>query len=291
MQKGWALLFGVVLFLAAASIAVAPFLGWWLPVNACSFGGDTDKLFYWILGVTAFFYFLTEAILVYAMIKFHGGSGKKAQFFHGSHKLELVWTAIPAAILLVVAFAQMEAWANIKYQSRMPTPDQVFEVSARQFEWRVRYPTTAQLTQMIGERDKNPTDWAKQVEGWSKAPQVDDVRIVNEIHTWKDARVRLYLKTRDVIHSFFLPNMRIKQDALPGKTIPVWFQPKDSNTHFDEEKQDWVMDPDKDWELACAELCGWGHYKMRGRLYVHPTRADYEKWLAKALKEQNRSQP
>src|SRR6266702_2968533 len=123
----------------------------------------------------------------------------------------------------------------------MPIPDQVIEVSARQFEWRLRYPTIEQMKDLIGERGNAPSDWAQLADSWNKAPQIDDLRIVNEIHTWKDARVRVYLKTRDVIHSFFLPNMRIKQDALPGKTIPVWFHPDDFNTKWDEDKQDWIM--------------------------------------------------
>jgi cytochrome c oxidase subunit II len=291
MQKFWAFLFGAVLLISAGSIAVSPLLGWWLPVNACSFGYDTDRLFNWILGVTAFFFFLTEGILVYAMFKYVASPARRALFFHGSHKLELIWTAVPAVILLIIAFAQVETWASIKYQARMPIPDQVIEVSARQFEWRLRYPTIEQMKDLIGERGMAPSDWAQLADSWNKAPQMDDVRIVNEIHTWKDARVRVYLKTRDVIHSFFLPNMRIKQDALPGKTIPVWFHPDDFNTKWDEDKQEWAMIKDKEWELACAELCGWGHYKMRGKLYVHETKADYEKWLSQAQKEQNRQKP
>ena len=291
MQKLWAVLFGAVLLLSAGLVAVSPFINWWLPDNACSFGPDTDRLFNWILGVTAFFFFLTEGILVYALFKFRGEPGRRALFFHGSHRLELLWTAVPAVILLIIAFAQVEAWANIKYQARMPVPDQVFEVSARQFEWRLRYPLTGQMTEMIGSEGKPPSDWAQRAEAWNKAPQFDDVRVVNEVHTWKGAHVRLYLKTRDVIHSFFLPNMRIKQDALPGRTIPVWFQPIEANTKWDGNKQQWVIDKDKDWELACAELCGWGHYKMRGRLFVHESKADYDKWLEQARAEQNRKLP
>src|SRR5262249_9773713 len=114
MQKLWAILFGAVLLLSGALVAVSPFIDWWLPENACSFGSDTDRLFNWILGVTAFFFFLTEGVLVYALFKFRGDPGRRALFFHGSHKLELLWTAVPSVILLIIAFAQVEAWANIK---------------------------------------------------------------------------------------------------------------------------------------------------------------------------------
>ncbi|MCZ2111376.1 MAG: hypothetical protein LC118_17705 [Dehalococcoidia bacterium] len=84
----------------------------------------------------------------------------------------------------------------------------------------------------------------------------------------------MHLRSTDVLHSFYLPQMRIKQDAVPGLTIPVWFD-SDRSGSFD---------------LACAELCGWGHYKMRGKVTVHDTQAGFDEWLQQALAEQNRSQ-
>jgi len=230
MQKWWAYFFGVILAGAFGLVAVAPALGWWLPENVCVFGKDVDLLFYGILAVTGFFFVLTEGILVYALYRFAGQPGRKAQYSHGNHKLELVWTLIPALILLFIAFAQVRAWERIKYQSRMPIPDQVVQVTARQFEWRLRYPTMPTLKSMVGAADRASTgerasveNWKESnvAESWAKDPHIDDLHMVNEVHTWKGAHVRVYLKTRDVIHSFFLPNMRIKQDALPGKTIPL----------------------------------------------------------------------
>jgi len=100
--------------------------------------------------------------------------------------------------------------------------------------------------------------------------------------------VRMFLKTKDVLHSFFLPNLRIKQDALPGKTIPVFFDATEANVKWDSTKTKLEsVGKDKDWELACAELCGWGHYKMRGRLYVHETKEDYLHWLKLEAERQN----
>jgi cytochrome c oxidase subunit 2 len=92
-----------------------------------------------------------------------------------------------------------------------------------------------------------------------------------------------------VLHSFFLPNLRLKQDAVPGKVIPVWFVATVANGEWRDGK--WVYDKDDKerdmvWELACAELCGWGHYKMRGFLFVHKNRASYDRWLADALKRE-----
>jgi len=299
-QKLWAVLFGGVLAAAAGLFVVAPFIeGWWLPKNLCSFGPEVDHLFYLILAFTGFFYLLTEGIMVYAMWKYVARPGEKSAYTHGSHKLEMLWTVVPALILLFIAFAQVSAWSDIKYQSRMPAPDQVFELTARQFEWRFRYPTAEQNALMLKGWEKGKeTDEAA---AWQREPHADDIHLVNEVHTWKGpdkdhpTRVRFYLKSRDVIHSFFLPNMRIKQDALPGKVIPVWFDSgfADGNCHYDEKANTWVVDPDKvsQSELACAELCGWGHYKMRGIVYVHENKADYEKWLAHASAEEHRTKP
>jgi cytochrome c oxidase subunit 2 len=303
VQKFWPVLFGVVLAASAGLFVVAPFVpGWWLPQNMCSFGPSVDLLFYVILFVTGFFFFLTEGILVYAMWKYVARPGAKSTYTHGSHKLEVAWTIVPALILLFIAFAQVRAWENIKYQSRMPVPDQVFEVTGRQFEWRFRYPTAAKNKDMLkGWKEGEETAEAVQ---WQQRPEADDIHAVNEVHTWKGAKVRFYLKSRDVIHSFFLPKMRIKQDALPGKVIPVWFdtagKEAQANCHYDEDKKAWVLDTDpktgkpdrdKEAELACAELCGWGHYKMRGMVYIHKDEDDYKKWLEHASAEEHRTKP
>ncbi len=298
-QKYWAVLFGAVLAASAGLWVVASMIpGMWLPTNFSSFGPEVDHLFNLITGFTAFFFFLTEGIFVYAMWKFVARPGVKATYTHGSHKLELLWTIVPALILLFIAFAQVSAWGRIKYVSRMPPPEQVFELTARQFEWRIRYPTAEQNQAMIdgwkadGQETKAATEWQRE-------PHADDIHIVNEVHTWTTGdpdhptHVRFYLKSRDVIHSFFLPNMRIKQDALPGKVIPVWFDTAFSKGNCHKKGDAWVIDPDKvsESELACAELCGWGHYKMRGIVYVHENKADYEDWLKHASREEHRTQP
>jgi len=311
VQKYWALLFGAVILAEAGLFLVAPLVdGWWLPHNLCSFGPRTDGLFYIILAITGFFFLLTEGIMVYALWKYTAQPGQKSAYTHGSHKLELAWTIVPAVILLIIAIAQVRAWEDIKYISRMPKPDQVFEVAARQFEWGFRYPTSKQNADMLKEWGQNekgepePGRESSLAAEWQRTPHADDVHLANEVHTWKGAKVRFYLKSRDVIHSFFLPNMRIKQDALPGKVIPVWFDTagekveancrKSEKTDSKGEKQTvWLLyeDKAKEAELACAELCGWGHYKMRGIVYIHESIDDYEDWLKHASAEERRTKP
>jgi cytochrome c oxidase subunit 2 len=293
VQKGWGIFFGVVIAAILALCVVAAFVpGWWLPKNVASFGGDIDFLYYIILGFVTFFFVLTEAILVYTMCTYGHRPGHKSTYTHGSHKLEMFWTIVPAIILLYIAFAQVPAWAKMKsaevltwlpvsYKMQMDPPHQIIQVTARQWEWRMRYPE--------GLTPKNPREWAD-------SPQFDDLHVPNELHTWKGSRVRIYLKTQDVIHSLFLPNLRLKQDALPGKTIAIWFEATESNVSFakdfDEKAARWkTPTPENDWELACAELCGGSHYRMRGRLFVHPTKEDYDDWEKYARAKQKSHEP
>jgi cytochrome c oxidase subunit 2 len=331
VQKWWSVLFGVVMVATVVLWIIAYPMGWWLPKNVSSYGGRVDNLFFLILAITGFFFILTEALLVYFMFAYAGGApghrpgvfghhyAEKKVFWtaffkriarpvtaiiHDQHRLELAWTFVPAVILLFIAIVQIGAWEEIKYYSRMPKPNQdsqQVEVSARQFEWRIRYPSPTRYA----EWDKDP---AKAVE-FADNPHADDIWVVNELHAWKGdkddtsdkGKVLIHLRTKDVIHSFYLPNLRLKQDALPGKTIPVWFKVFEANTR--PEGDHWVdgdgIDPktgkpknlEKVWELACAELCGWGHYKMVGRLYVHETRSDFLAWLSQAQQKTFQTKP
>jgi cytochrome c oxidase subunit II len=349
-QKWWSLLFGAVMLAATISVVISPLVGWGLPKNVSSYGPAVDLLFHVILVVTGFFFILTEAILVYFMYAFAGrgrppvhpkpaeGAAPPGTFFlrvtkpmtgviHDEHRLEVAWTLIPGVILFVLAVAQINTWLWIKDRNWMPKPEeekevQQMEVSARQFEWRVRYPSPERMKSWETDRkladdfkprrylDKNTNTWID-----NAGVQADDIHVVNEVHVWKGVRVLVHLTTRDVIHSFYLPNLRLKQDALPGKVIPVWFEATEANTKFNEETKNWEdgYDPEKGtwtegggsllstpppprhpeqiWELVCAELCGWGHYKMQGRLYVHETKEDFLKWLEHAEAEQRRSTP
>ncbi|MHB1424462.1 MAG: cytochrome c oxidase subunit II [Gemmataceae bacterium] len=264
-HKGWSIFFGAVLLASFLLWAVAPFVGWWLPDNVSSYGPDVDYLYYVILAFTGFFFVLTEALLVYAMYRFAGRPGGRSDYIEGNHRLEMMWTIVPAAILIYIAVAQINTWERIKYQAKMPEPDLVMQVMARQWDWSMRYADTP--------HPANPRLW-------SEIPAIDDIYLPDELHCWKGANVRIFLKTQDVLHSLFLPQLRLKQDALPGKTIPMWFNATDFNAKFNEKTGKCELtDKSKEWEIACAELCGGGHYRMRGLLFVHETKEDYLKWF------------
>jgi cytochrome c oxidase subunit 2 len=254
----WSILFALAAVASVVTFLYAPFSpDWWLPNPpgeswhvSSTFGRDIDNLFLIILWITGVVFIGTQVALVWATWKFADGPGRVATYFHGSQRLEVVWTIIPAAILVFIALYQMGAWASIKFRESMPKVQPLAEVTARQFQWVFRYPGP-------DERLHTP----------------DDLIVVNDLHFVKDRPALIHLRSSDVLHSFFLPQFRVKQDAVPGLSIPVWFD----------------SDRSGKFELVCAELCGWGHYKMRGNVTVHDTQAEFDEWRDRALAEQNRS--
>ena len=217
-------------------------LNWWLPENVSSFGEDIDWLFHLIYAITGITAILVFACLIAFLVMYRDRPGRKATYTHGNTTLEIVWTIIPALILVVLTFLSVPAWSKIKMQ--MPPIDLTVEVTAKQFNWQVVYP---------GPDGKFGTE--------------DDKKFLDEMHVPVGKKIRVNLKSQDVIHSFFVPNFRIKQDAVPGREIGAWF---DANK------------PGK-YEWPCAELCGFGHSGMRGWVYVH-TPEEYAKWEAENLK-------
>ncbi len=264
-------MFWTVLFLLVPVFGVGAFIaggiadGGWLPRGISSYSVAIDNLFYIILGITGFFFVVTEMLLAYAIFTSRGTEEGKAHFSHGNKNLEIGWTVMTAAILLFVAFSQIPVWSRAKFLSNKPkkTPDAM--VTASQFLWQIRYP--------IWDEAANK---AKALNSLNPSLQ-DSFELINELHVPQcDAetgdQVLIHLQTRDVIHSFWLPNVRVKQDALPGHMIPVWFDAKRAG----------------EYEWVCAELCGWGHYRMRARLIVHPREGpdSYNEWLKQESKRQ-----
>jgi cytochrome c oxidase subunit II len=262
----WSILFALAAIASVAAFVYAPFEtsgDWWLPLAGeprhviSKFGVEIDSLFMIILWITGIVFIGTQIVLVWGMYKFtdeldsEGKPVRKAQYFHGSQRLEVIWTIIPAAILVFIALYQMGTWASIKFRSAAPRVPALAEITGRQFQWVMRYPGP---------------------DGKLNSP--DDLFAVNDLHFVKNKQALIYLKSSDVLHSFFLPQLRIKQDAVPGLTIPVWFDADTAGVY----------------ELVCAELCGWGHYKMRGKVTVHETEAEFQKWVDDQLLEQNVSQ-
>jgi cytochrome c oxidase subunit II len=262
----WSVLFFVVGVACFVACWIAPGNNWWLPADHSTFGKKTDDLFNMILVITTIAFVGVQIALCWFMWKYgeEGGTAtRRGVFLHGHHQLEVVWTIIPAAILVIIAIVQWGTWLEIKRPANFPTEvrtqlekgEAFAEVLAGQFEWRITYPG----------KDK-------------KVGTLDDVHVLNNFHVPQNAPILLRLRSRDVLHSFYLPNFRLKQDAVPGMTIPVWFQAKPDTVPADQET--------KKFDLMCAELCGWGHYKMKGQLTVHKDQASFDKWLEDAKKSE-----
>lgn len=252
MRNFWCLFFTVWPIVAVAAFVVAPVMGWWFPSDAFStLGRQIDDLFYLILTIVGVVFIGTHIALGYTLWKGSRDPNQRSWFTHGSHTLEVIWTIVPAGILLFIALYQMDVWRMYRVQTAFPKDLlEVAEVTARQFEWRIRYPALGRPLQL--------------------QPQKGDIYAVNDLHVPVNQPVLIQLRTMDVQHSFFVPALRVKQDALPGQVIPVWFE---------------VTEPGA-YDLTCAELCGWGHYKMRGRV-VAESEEEYRAYLRRMAAKQN----
>ncbi len=212
---------------------------WWFPGNASSIGGRVDSLFYLILYITGAVFVLVEATLIVFLVRYRRRGDRKAAYVEGSTKAELIWTTIPAIILVSLALLSQPLWSKIKNPDRFPKDAVRLGMEAKQFEWHVTYP---------GPDGKLGTD--------------DDFMKKDSLHLVVNRDYVIDLTARDVVHSFFVPAFRLKQDAVPGLHIYVWLKPTATGT----------------FEMACSELCGLGHYRMRGVVVVH-TPQDYAAWL------------
>lgn len=231
----------LIVLLAVAcvwSFAAARELGWWFPRNVSVFGERIDALFDLNLWITGGVFVLVFLVLAWTV--WRGARPGRASPVHGDVRLELVWTLVPAAIFVALAVAQLDEWRELKYAGSRPNVPLTARVVASQFDWHFVYPG----------RD-------------GKLDTLDDIETAYELCVPANEPVVLELVSRDVIHSFFVPGLRLKQDVVPGMRPVVWFEARET----------------ADLELVCAELCGFGHYKMAGRVRVL-SRADFEARLA-----------
>jgi cytochrome c oxidase subunit 2 len=205
------------------------------------------------LAVTGIVFIATNLLLAYFTWRFSDRPGAKASYWHDNPRLEWTWTLITAGIMTIFAFNALRLWAQV--QSSGPPDAMRIEITGQQFRWVVRYPgkdgvfgrTNVALASGDNERAYIGMD--------PKDPKgADDIVLLNQLYLPKGRPVRVLIRSTDVIHSFFLPNFRVKQDAMPGMTVSNWFVPQTEG----------------EFEIACAELCGLGHYKMQGKVHVVP---------------------
>lgn len=214
-------------------------MSWLLPPGASTFAGEIDWLYYLILWITGIAFVLVEVLLVVFLFRYRARPGRKALYYHGNTRFEIIWTSVTAVVVVVIGILSATRWHYIKGRDSVPADAMALGVHAKQFEWLVRYP--------------GPDD----VLGTA-----DDFELRGQMHLPVNRPVKVMLTSEDAIHSFFVPAFRIKQDAVPGMEIPLWFQPTEVG----------------DFELGCAELCGLGHYRMRAMVTVH-SQENFDAWL------------
>ena len=216
----------------------------WLPEGITTTVPQIDQLFYIILGLTGAVFVLVQITLIVFLIRYRHRPGRRAAYVHGNSLAEIIWTAVPAVILVLLTARSQRVWSQVR--GTPPLPELEIEITAEQFAWNIRY---------AGEDGRLNT--------------ADDLTTINQLHLPVHKTVLIRLKSKDVIHSFFVPQFRMKQDAVPGITSRVWVSATKTG-HF---------------EIACAELCGLGHYRMRGYLVIDAPEA-FSAWLEQAHAEQ-----
>lgn len=214
----------------------------WFPRNISTYGADVDGVFflvYWIVGV---WFVLAQGALLYLIVRFRRRPGQPARYIAGDSWKQLAWVLVPALLVIVLDFgidtASARVWERIK--TYRPAGDVRMQLEAKQFEWLFLYPGP----------DGEPGNG-------------DDFEINGELRVPVGKDIRITMRSKDVLHSFFLPNVRLKQDVVPGRAIDVWFQVTETGTY----------------EIGCAELCGFGHYNMKGSFVVQ-TQEEYDAWVA-----------
>ncbi len=237
------------------------YYGWGLPIDVSTHGPRIDQLIL-ILHVAMVLLFVGWSIfLIYTLFRFRARPGHQAVYetrhFKAPTFLEVVVAIFE--LFLLAAFAT-PIWLGAR--QNFPPDDKALHVRvvAQQFAWNIHYPgkdgvfgkTSAELMGSSNPLGLDPADPAGK----------DDVTTINQLHVPVNTPVIVKLSSKDVIHSFTLPVMRVKQDAIPGELIPLWFEATQTG----------------EFEIACAQLCGFGHYRMRG-FFTVDSKEKFEEWL------------
>lgn len=271
---GWLLLAFFVLGCYAIWRCHEALIGRMLPESASFQGREYDFMFNVTLITTGIVFFATQALLFWFSFRYQSTEKRTAFYYPHNNKLELIWTTIPAIVMAILVAIGLRNWFLIT--SAAPANAQVVEVVGKQFNWLVRYPGA---DGELGKRSFRLINDANNVLGLDyKADKHNLDDIVNqsgELHIVKNRPVKLIIGSRDVIHDVGLPHFRYKMDAVPGITTTIWMTPSIST----EEMKKRTNNPNFVYEISCDQICGKGHYSMRGIVIVHETQAEFDAWM------------
>jgi cytochrome c oxidase subunit 2 len=209
--------------------------------QASSYAGSIDWLFWLVTAIVGFWFLIAEFVFFGFLIKYRYKEGQKAGYVTGTKKSEKIWITIPHILIIccdiVLVAGAIKVWNEIKLN--LPVAEQTVRVTARQWAWIFEHP---------GPDGKLDTE--------------DDIRTTEELHLQKGVTYHYELMSKDVLHSFSVPVFRLKQDAVPGRTIKGWFKPTKTGK----------------FDIQCTEICGIGHGLMPARLYVRDEK-DHLVWM------------
>lgn len=257
------LLFLLVLGAAPAMAAGRPHSLYWAPPNVTVGGEKIDVILNFIFWLTLIVFILTQAVFIYYLVRYRARPGQKAYYSHGNNRLEVIWTTIPVLIFLGLAIYSNRVWSELH---RTPPPDAVVvNVSSFQYAWEMRY---AGADGVLGKTEIEKISGDNRFGLTNGDEAAKDDFISTDLVIPAGRPVHILLNSRDVIHSFYVPAFRLYQDAVPGRTISwVWFQ----------------VEKPGNFELACSQLCGIGHFNMKAPIRV-VTQEEYDKWYADKVK-------
>jgi len=231
---------------------------WWFPPPISQHAIAYDAQFMRTLIVVGIIFILAQFALGYVIMKFKD-DGRRAGYSHGNNKLETLWTSATALLFLGLVVMGSKIWAGVHFDEAPPDA-MVVEVTAKQFSWSFRYPGPDGKfgrtdLKLVNDSGGNPLGLD------DKDPLGKDDIVSASLKVPAGKPVKLLLHSRDVIHNFFVPELRLKQDLVPGMEIPLHFQADQIGLY----------------EVPCSELCGLGHYQMRTTMQVM-SESDFEQW-------------
>ena len=269
--------FLLISFLVAGLIGV-----WWcndmlfsktlFPMGAASeMGQKIDLMLYITIGVTGVVFIITQILLFWFAFKYQENDERKAFYFPHNTKLELLWTTVPAIFLTVLVVFGLKYW--FKITSDAPKDAVVVEVTGHQFAWDFRYPGADNI---LGKKNYKLTKGANSLGvDFNDPASFDDLHVTATMHIPVNRPIKFVINAQDVIHDVGLVHFRMKMDAVPGIPTSMWFTP----LYTTEEMKIRSGNPNFVYEISCDQICGKGHFSMRGVIVVD-TDADYKKWLA-----------
>jgi cytochrome c oxidase subunit II len=243
-----------------ASVVLTVGSGYHMPVVISRAGAMIDHQFGLTMAITGVAFILAQGLLGLFVLQYRDRPGRTARYIHGNTTVEAAGAIIVGAVFITLAVMGQKVWADL-HLAPAPGGSIPIEITGEQFAWNVRYPGP---DGQFGRTSPTLYDPIENQVGIDPADPAgkDDFVLLNNLVVPVGKPVELRLRTKDVIHSFFMPVLRIKQDAVPGMQIPLRFQAEKTGNY----------------EIACAELCGLGHYRMRGMLQVMEPEA-YASWL------------